>query len=182
MSERYSHPDDRSHPRVSESGASASNESDDAQPMCPDPAVIDHLVAVAGTRARNRLRSDAPSDTRVPASERTDRSAHPASRSSRFVWARRAQPASVLVALVVLMSLSVWSSRNETASSAPVAAEEPVQTFPAQKQTAPALPAAQASSLPSWDDADDVVRLHQRIEMVHARSASSDWMTVSAAR
>lgn len=102
--------------------------------------------------------------------------------SSRLVWARRAQRASVLVALAVLVSLSVWSSPDETRSSAPVASEVPVKTFPAQQQTASALPPSRAVSLPSWDDTDDVVRLHQRIEMVHARSASSDWMTVSAGR
>lgn len=151
----------------------------------PDASVIDAIVAEAA-----RTASDGPaSDTRGtgsfssrtgdrspeprtprdrPARERPidEHSAdeRPAQRRSKF--SRRLQQASLAAALILVAALGVWQFQSQPADDTSAVRAQTDQQL--ERQLPPAV-----RDLPDWDEGDDVVRLHRRLEVVNARSAPS---------
>lgn len=117
----------------------------------PDPAVVDRVVDAAAGAA-----------TRSPAADRPPRSP---SRS----WTRRLQGASAMLVVLLAVGLGWWQLDGlapgewgqQANESGPSAAS--VETV-----------GEEAEGVPKWDDSDELVRLHRRIEHVRARSAS-EW-------
>lgn len=117
----------------------------------PDPAVVDRVVDAAAEAA--------------PRPRAADRSPRGPSRS----WSRRLQGVSAMVAMVLVLGLGWWQldlpvpispDQQATQQEASIASEESV--------------AEDAEGVPAWDDSDELVRLHRRIEYVRNRSAS-EW-------
>lgn len=113
----------------------------------PDPAVVDRVVdaaAEASTRAREG-----------------DRAPRSPSRS----WNRRLQGASALVAVLLIVGLGWWQlDLSAPGGAGPEALE--------QGASAASVEDVDESAVPEWDDSDELIRLHRRIEHVRARSAS----------
>ena len=133
---------------------------DRRSPPAPDPAVVDRVVAQAADAAA----SSAPADAAAP-----DR---PARRPDR-AWTQRLQGAAAALLVVLLVGLGWWQLRpSGPATPGPSAGE------PAQSQSV-AADGAQASSddMPEWNDHDDLVRLHRRVETLRSRSRSDAWGT-----
>ena len=142
----------------------------------PDPEVVDRIVDAA--RAAG---GSAPSDARE--AEREDRAAResPARGTTRLL--RRA---GAVFAVVLLAAVGWWqlgSLENDATRSAPPVAVSPESESPSAARAPSGTVAAQArnetaasaSELPDWDEGDDVVRLHRRIEVLNARSTASRW-------
>jgi hypothetical protein len=151
--------------------------------MKPDAAVVDHLVAVAGDKARSRLSGadaarDTPRDREARSPQRRSRSGPGTS------WTVRAQRAATALALALVVGLGWWHSPSIPDAPTPVAQDTRSRSPVPQERTPRAAEAAplRSASLPAWDDSDEMVRLHRRIELVQARSTTSEWMPVSAGR
>jgi len=146
----------------------------------PDPAVLDTLTQAAADAAAGRPvsgsttgadpASDAGDDSesrrapdrasRAPTSPAPSRA--PARRSG---MSRRLQQAAVVAVAVMLLVLGWWQMQPTAPASQTTANTQALQDLP---------PAAR--DLPEWDEGDDVVRLHRRLEVVNARSAPpSSW-------
>ena len=136
----------------------------------PDPDVVDHLVAVAGQKARQRLAESSSAERADRAPRRSSRSRHTAS--------RRLLHTGLVLAVGLLVGLGWWHVDVPADLPADVPGHE---TPSAPVVTAPS-PSAAPSSLPAWDDRDDMVRLHRHIELVQARSTNAAWTPVSAGR
>lgn len=158
-------------------------------PARPDAAVVDRIVQAAGAAARSSTtaRTDRPQADRAPARPRP-------SVVQRMQWAGAAL-AVVLVALVGWWSLDQDLARPATEA---LSADQPAATEAARPEaeaagrpdatpralgapasgfslSAPANdPFEQASAL-SWDEGDDVVHLHQHLELLEARSTPTRW-------
>lgn len=137
---------------------------DRREPERPSPSTIDDIVAHAGEAAR-RSRASTNGTADRPAARRDRR--EPAS-SSRSI-SRRLQAAVGVLGLVLVTALGWW----QIAPNAPEALRSPSAEATAPNSIAPrnadGLPPA-VRDLPEWDEGDDVVRLHRRLEVVNARS------------
>lgn len=135
-------------------------------PQRPDASVVDAIVAEAA-----RAASDTDS-SRSASPDRTDRAPSDRSASQRSGLSRRLQQAGLAAALILVAALGLWqfqSSSTSDDSATGISAEVEQQLPPATRD------------LPEWDEGDDVVRLHQRLEVVNARSAStSSWSSQPA--
>lgn len=133
---------------------------DEKPPQRPDASVVDAIVAEAA-RAASDSRPSRPS--RPEASPRSDRSRAERSAAQRSGVSRRLQQVGLAAALVLVAAIGIWQYQTapNTESTAPISADIEQQLPPA------------ARDLPDWDEGDDVVRLHRRLEVVNARSASS---------
>jgi hypothetical protein len=128
----------------------------------PDPAVVDRVVARAADAA-------APSD-RADGAPAPDRPARAPDRA----WTQRLQGAAAALLVVLLVGLGWWQlGPNEAAAPGPTASETPPQS------QSVAADGAQAASddMPEWNDHDDLVRLHRRVETLRSRSRSDAWGT-----
>lgn len=126
----------------------------------PDSEVVDQIVARAAGAARDSARPE-----RAP-----DRAARPRSRE----WTRRLQGAGATLAVLLVIGLGWWQLRptgTEMTDGGGSAAQqtEAVTATPEQAQDTDAIPA--------WDDRDEVVRLHRRIERLRTQSRSDAWGT-----
>lgn len=146
----------------------------------PDPAVLDTLTQAAADAAAKRPvsgsttgadpASDAGDDSesaRAPdrASQTPISPAPSRAPSRRSGMSRRLQQAAVIAAAVMLLVLGWWQIQPTAPTSQTTANTQALQDLP---------PAAR--DLPEWDEGDDVVRLHRRLEVVNARSAPpSSW-------
>lgn len=136
-------------------------------PERPSPSTIDDIVAHAGEAARrSRASTNGAADREaVSPGARRDRKASPGSRSI----SRRLQAVAGVLGLVLVTALGWW----QIAPDAPEALRSPSAEATAPNGIAPrsadGLPPA-VRDLPDWDEGDDVVRLHRRLEVVNARS------------
>ncbi len=143
---------------------------DKREPASPDPEVVDRIVAAAGT-----TRSAPDSEPERRREERPPR-ARDAQTGTRIL--RRAG-ATLAVLLIAALGWWQWSGPSSPSTS-PMTSESASPSFDA---AAPESESARRSAgtvrsvsdLPDWDEGDDVVRLHQRIEILNARSTASQW-------
>lgn len=120
----------------------------------PDPAVVDRIVDAA---------RDAASSSRP----REDRPV----RSPARTWSRRLQTASAALALALLVGLGWWQL--------PGTSEPPDPAGPTAQRTAPTENRTlDAEAVPAWDDTDELVRIHRRIERLRTRSTPDAWGTL----
>jgi anti-sigma factor RsiW len=142
----------------------------------PDEAVVDAVVDAAAAAARD---SDA-----ARTSGATPQPAAPAARADRPPQdppqrsARRLQGVSAVLALLLVAGVGWW---QWTAPAGPSPEEAATPTARAPDRATPSAPApdrrdvARSARLPDWDEGDEVVRLHRRIEVIESRSAPSQW-------
>lgn len=132
----------------------------------PDAAVVDRIVEEARTAAQKSQSS--PRST-------ADRPARPPARR----WTRRLQATGAALALLLVVGLGWWhlpgTSEESTAGSAPEAVGETAQrTTPASAEAS----TAGSEAVPAWDDRDEVVRIHRRIERLRSSSSPDQWGTL----
>jgi len=127
----------------------------------PDPAVVDRVVDAAAQEAASPM-PDAPR-----AAE--DRPARP----PRRTWSRRLQTVSAALALVLAVGLGWWQRPSTSHNPAPETSTEAT----AQRNASPAAQgrSLDADAVPAWDDSDELVRIHRRIERLRSRSATGAW-------
>jgi hypothetical protein len=120
----------------------------------PDSSVVDQVVDRAADAAPST-----PSPTRA-----SDR----APRSPTRNWTRRLQNAGAGLALVLAVGLGWWYMPKTDA---------PPESSAQQTESATAASESgqDAEELPEWDDRDEVVRLHRRIEQLQTQSRSDAW-------
>jgi hypothetical protein len=125
----------------------------------PDPDVVDRVVDRAAEATRtDRTVEHAP-----------DRAARAPGRA----WTRRLQNAGAALALLLAVGAGWWYMPADTASSGPATSESSPQQAPS---TAAASEQTQDDeALPEWDDSDEVVRLHRRIELLQTQSRPDAW-------
>ena len=132
---------------------------DRRSPPTPDPDVVDHIMDTAAEATRSGH----------PAEPAPGRAARTPERS----WARRWQNAGAALALVIAVGVGWWYMPGDTASPGPATSESTSQ------QAAPATAASQSAQddegLPEWDDSDEVVQLHRRIELLQTQNRSDAW-------
>lgn len=128
----------------------------------PAPNVVDDIVDYAAEAAQ------AKADSSPTREGRRDRTARTPDRTRN----RRLQGIGTVLALLLVAAVGWWQMdavqsppANTAASSATVAPPEPADAAPSQTP----------DSVPNWDDREEVVRLHRRIEMVRDRSNTSAW-------
>ena len=145
-------------------------------PERPSPSTIDDVVAHAGEAARRSHASPIAADPNAADPNAADREAvHPDARRDRGSSSksrsisRRLQAVAGVLGLVLVTALGWW----QIAPDAPEALRSPSAEATAPNGIAPrsadGLPPA-VRDLPDWDEGDDVVRLHRRLEVVNARS------------
>lgn len=140
---------------------------DARSPSRPDAAVVDEVVNAAAKAApapASSRRADRPRRDREPAAPQ------------RTPWHRVLRVTAALAVLLVGVSIGVW--QWEGGVLAPSASSDPAASTSATADTRnEAAPAATSdeASIPDWDEADDVVRLHRHIETLQARSSPSSW-------
>jgi negative regulator of sigma E activity len=150
---------------------------DRRSPPSPDPSVVDDIVARAAA-APSPDESDA-ADRPAPADRAADRDARPLSTD----WAHRLQGAAAALAIVLAVGLGWWQYNADPAAPASTAASS-ASAPPQTEATAAPEPQADADEIPAWDDRDEVVRLHRRIETLRTRSDAwgGDLQTVGRSR
>lgn len=129
----------------------------------PAPTVVDNIVDRARDAAASPPSGTASSD---PA---PDRAAHAPDRSA----SRRLRGVSAVLALLVVVGGGWWQFRTPDTAPAGTTADAPTATPPTSAETA--SPSARSGTIPEWDDRDEVVRLHRRIETLRTRSRPDDW-------
>jgi hypothetical protein len=124
----------------------------------PDSAVVDRVVEEARSAAQNspsppRLEGDRPA--RSPTRSRT----------------RRLQTAGAALALLLLIGLGWWQVPGAPEESAAGSSTDGLE------KTAPAAAerSAGAEAVPAWDESDELVRIHRRLERLQAQSRPNTW-------
>lgn len=129
----------------------------------PDPSVVDRVVEEARTAARETVPAPEPD---------TDRSA----RSPHRTMSRRLQGASAALALVLVIGVGWWqgsTSEGPGTEGPPAGAQSSSQQQATVSSTEPR--SAETRELPAWDDSEEMVRIHRRIERLQARSSLDAW-------
>ncbi|MFB6249337.1 MAG: hypothetical protein ABEL97_12285 [Salinibacter sp.] len=142
---------------------------DRRSPASPDPKVVDRVVAQAEAAASEP--SGRAADRPAPDRPAPDRPARTPDRA----WTCRLQGAAAALLVVLVVGFGWWQLRpSGPAPPGPTAGESARQG----PQSA-AADGAQAMSddMPEWNDHDDVVRLHRRVERLQSRSRSDTWGT-----
>jgi hypothetical protein len=124
----------------------------------PDATVVDRVVDRAAEAARDEGPDRAP-----------DRTA----RAPERRWTRRLQNAGAALALLLALGIGWWYVPDADAPAETTAQNSTAQQ--AQSTPAAAETDQAADQLPEWDDSDEVVRLHQRIELLQTQSRSDAW-------
>jgi hypothetical protein len=132
---------------------------DRRSPPTPDADVVDRVMDTAAEAARSGHSAE-------PAPDRD-------ARAPKRSWARRWQNAGAALALVLAVGLGWWYMPGDTPSSGAATSESTSQQ--AAPATAASQPAQDDEALPEWDDSDEVVRLHRRIERLQTQSRSDAW-------
>lgn len=133
------------------------------QRSSPSPArgVVDGIVERAGKAAQSSGRSG---------DDRAERAPSRGPRRPSRTWTRRARSLTATVALVLLMGLVWWGLSDTTALTDSLTTES--QPASAAESTPEQ---AGGDAIPAWDDREDVVRLHRRIEHLQTRSRADAW-------
>lgn len=128
----------------------------------PDPAVVDDVVETARVAAQ---------ESPAPSHPTEDRPARPPART----WNRRLQMTGAALALVLMVGLGWWQGPGASEESAAVSSAETAQ------RTAPTAAESrilETDAVPEWDDSDELVRIHRRIERLQAHSGPDSWGTL----
>jgi len=130
----------------------------------PAPTVVDDIVEQAADAAKNG-----------PASSPSDRAANRPAQAPKRAWTQRLQGASAALAVLLIVGLGWWQLRSYSPESS-TASTTPSST---KQQSASAATGTEqdpeARSIPEWDDRDEMVRLHQRIQQLRSRSGADAW-------
>lgn len=135
----------------------------------PDPEVVDDIVDAAAEAAQT---DSSPSSADRQAPDRT-------ARAPRHTWRRRLQGISAVLVLVLVVGLGWWALPGSS-SSPGQEVQEGAPSTASSAMTGEARPmtgetSAVEEAVPEWDDRDELVRLHRRIEYVETRSRSNTW-------
>ena len=138
---------------------------DDRPARRPDSAVVDQVVETARTAAHH-----SPSTARSD----QDRPARPPARS----WSRRLQMVGAALTLGLFVGIGWWQLPGTSAESPAGAAELDATA----QQAAPAAAESQqeASTVPAWDESDELIRIHRRIERLQTHSGADGWGTLQS--
>lgn len=131
---------------------------DRAPSHSPHADVVDRVVARAEAATQATDSPSAPSAGRREA----DRSA----RAPSPEWTRRLQGVSAAVAVVLLAGIGWWGVTGGLDGTGGVA-ETPAPQATAGGQAAQAMP--------EWDDRDELVRIHRRIELLRSQDQMGSW-------
>jgi hypothetical protein len=135
---------------------------DDRPSPRPDAAVVDRIVETAQAATR---------DSSVPSHADDDRPP----RSPRRTWTHRLQAASAGLALVLLAGLAWWELPGASEESAAVSSTETAQqAAPANAETRD----AGTEAVPAWNEREELVRIHRRIERLQTHSTPDTWGTL----
>jgi len=139
---------------------------DDRPARRPDSAVVDQVVETARSAAQRSSSTVRPDE---------DRPARPPARS----WTRRLQMVGTALVLGLFVGIGWLQLPGGGEDSAVEAgADEPSATA---EQAAPAaIKERQPSTdaVPAWDESDELVRIHRRVEQLQAQSGPSSWGTL----
>lgn len=128
----------------------------------PDAEVVDRVVARAEAASENESPEPA-SPSRSPAADRSPR--RPSAE-----WTHRLQGVSAAIAVVLMAGIGWWAvggdlEGQDTASSSVVGAtSSQAETVRSDEQ-----------AMPAWDDRDELVRIHRRIERLQSQNQMSGW-------
>jgi len=123
----------------------------------PDSEVVDRVVALAGDAVDTNERS-APS----PGEDRPPR------RPTR-AWTRRLRRASAAVAVVLLIGIGWWGIPNDMGAAVSADGTSDVVSERAEASQ------NDASSLPDWDERDEFVQIHRRLEQLQSQNQMGGW-------
>jgi hypothetical protein len=130
----------------------------------PDPAVVDQVVDQARTAAQESTASPSSPNDRPP-------------RRPFPTWTRRLQTVSAGLALVLLVGLGWWREGglvgDPMEGSSESAQQAPPTVVEGREQD--------EQSIPTWDDSDELVRIHRRLEQIQTHSASNAWGALQSA-
>ncbi|PSQ80851.1 MAG: hypothetical protein BRD41_04230 [Bacteroidetes bacterium QS_1_63_11] len=141
---------------------------DDRPARRPDPAVVDEVVDTARGATQSSSSTSRPDE---------DRPACPPTRS----WTRRLQVVGTALALGLFVGVGWWQL-PETADQS-TAASAPDELTPTASQSAPTVPKERRGSteaVPAWDESDELVRIHRRVEQLQAQSGPNSWGTIQS--
>lgn len=145
---------------------------DDVPSHRPDPTVVDEIVSRAGAPASARDGERRPAADRGP-------------QAPRRSWSRRLQAISAGLALVLVIALGWWRLPANESTSSPAVSSQPTSTADPAQQTPQRRDVASTGELqnrddevPSWDDSEELIRIHRNIERLQARSAPNQWGTL----
>jgi hypothetical protein len=128
----------------------------------PDADVVDRVVDRAAEAARS------------PSSSPGDRALDRAARAPDHNRTRRLQNAGAVLALLLALGVGWWYTPGDTAPTEAPSTSSPQQA-PTTASSEQPQNAQDAEALPEWDDRDEVVRLHRRIETLRTQNRSGAW-------
>ena len=129
----------------------------------PDADVVDAVV----DHAREAAGSD-ETETREPAPDR-------AARAPEHQHRRRLQGVSAVLALLLVAGVGWWQFQTPASAPAGATANAPTAQSTNVAPTGGEPDVTASDDMPEWDDRDEVVRLHRRIEMLHTQNHSDGW-------
>jgi len=130
--------------------------------LSPEPAVVDRVVA----SARDATVADGSARPRDRAPDRS-----PQSRSHAST--RRVRRAGALLAVVLLAGIGWWAV-PET-GTAPADVNATGDAAPLQTASEGGSEAGLGQSMPEWDNRDELVQIHRRLEVLQTESRMDGW-------
>lgn len=141
---------------------------DDRPARRPDPTVVDQVVETARRATQHSPVTPRPDEGRP---------ARPPTRS----WTRRLQMVGTALVLGLFVGIGWWqlpgTSEESTAGSATDELDATAQ------QAAPAAADERrrgADAVPAWDESDEVIRIHRRVEQLQTQSGPDSWGTLQS--
>lgn len=130
----------------------------------PEPGVVDQVVASAQEATNGATDQNAP-EAQEERRGRTDRAARPPTRT----WTRRLRQTSAAVALLLLVGIGWWAVPEST--------NGPAETNRPSETTADRVGEREGRSqaIPKWDDRDDLIQIHRRIELLQSQNEMDAW-------
>jgi hypothetical protein len=138
-------------------------------PPSPDPETVDQVVERAADAAQNGAAVDDQNG------DRPERAPDRAAQAPDRAWSRRLRGVSTALALLLIVGLGVWQLRSGGPATADTSASESATQQQSTSVAAGGEQGESTESIPEWDDRDEVVRLHQRIEQLRSRSRTDAW-------
>lgn len=135
---------------------------DRRSPPSPDPAVVDQIV-------------DRAADAAQPATERPERAPDRTAQAPDREWTRRLRRVSAALAVVLLIGLGWWQLRLDDPATTNTVGSNPAAQSPQSMTAGTEQVQDSPEDMPEWDDRDEVVQLHRRIELLRTRSRSDAW-------